>query len=95
MLHINTAWKCHVALYLFPSVQLQFALVNSCFPARQLSGMHVHTIGCTVCPLYWPVFTVGYFVLPVSYAGCLKKSFTTLKVYITLFRGHVLWFELS
>jgi hypothetical protein len=29
------------------------------------------------------------------YAGCFKKSFTTLKAYINLFRGLVQCFELS
>jgi hypothetical protein len=29
------------------------------------------------------------------YTGCFKKSFTTLKAYINLFRGHVQCFELS
>jgi hypothetical protein len=28
-------------------------------------------------------------------AGCLKNSFTTLKDYINLFKGHVQCFELS
>jgi hypothetical protein len=28
-------------------------------------------------------------------AGCFKKSFTTLRAYINLFRGHVQCFELS
>jgi hypothetical protein len=27
--------------------------------------------------------------------GCLKKSFTTLKEYIHLFRGHIKCFEMS
>jgi hypothetical protein len=27
--------------------------------------------------------------------GCFKKSFTTLKAYVNLFRGHVQYFELS
>jgi hypothetical protein len=29
------------------------------------------------------------------YTGCFEKSFTTLKVYIDLVRGHVQGFELS
>jgi hypothetical protein len=31
----------------------------------------------------------------VTYVGCIKKSFTTLKAYVNLFRGHVQCFELS
>jgi hypothetical protein len=30
-----------------------------------------------------------------AYAGCFKKSFTTLKAYIHLFRGYIQCFELS
>jgi hypothetical protein len=30
-----------------------------------------------------------------NYAGCFKKSFTTLKAYINLIRVHVQCFELS
>jgi hypothetical protein len=30
-----------------------------------------------------------------AYIGCFKKSFTTLKEYIKLFRGHVQCFEMS
>jgi hypothetical protein len=29
------------------------------------------------------------------YTGCYKKSFTTLKAYINLFRGHAQFIELS
>jgi hypothetical protein len=34
-------------------------------------------------------------VLTAVNIGCFKKSFTTLKEYIHLFRGHVQWFEMS
>jgi hypothetical protein len=31
----------------------------------------------------------------LGYIGCFKKSFTTLKEYVNLFRGHVQCFEMS
>jgi hypothetical protein len=34
-------------------------------------------------------------IVRTEYAGCFKKSFTTLRAYINLFRGHVPCFELS
>jgi hypothetical protein len=33
--------------------------------------------------------------IKIDYAGCFKKSFTTLKAYINVFIGHVQCFELS
>jgi hypothetical protein len=37
----------------------------------------------------------GNFTNQLGYIGCYTKSFTTLKAYINLFRGHVQCFELS
>ena len=48
-----------------------------------------------------PNFTIGSFVFSFGeddlgdYTGCLKKSFTTLKAYRNLYRGHTQRFELS
>jgi hypothetical protein len=43
-------------------------------------------------------FCLGYLRFNVTSIGngrCFKKSFTTLKAYVNLFKGHVPCFELS
>jgi hypothetical protein len=43
-------------------------------------------------------FCLGYLwfnATSTGNAGCFKKSFTTLRAYINLFRGHVQCFQLS
>ena len=39
--------------------------------------------------------TLQILTVPSQYTGCFKKSFTTLKVYRNLYRGHTQRFELS
>jgi hypothetical protein len=51
---------------------------------------------CIVCVyMCTELLPPGDYPIAVKYTGCFKKSFTTLKAYRNLYRGHTRRFELS
>ena len=64
--------------------------------SSNMVAIHIYVYICIRVYIYMCVYIYVYICIYMYiYTGCFKKSFTTLKAYRNLYRGHTQRFELS